>query len=160
MNADKFVQLIGFTETDEALLAAVEAGGGDLTGLTPKRFRDYGNAYVRFPDHGVELVFVSRAMFEEERDTPRGSGKYALEAVFCFPNGGDDAPYLGPAPFTDVRLSARAEALAAYGEPFDTEESDGMFESDDWSKAGLQISCAYNDDQSIANICVMPPYKG
>lgn len=160
MNADKFVELIGFTETDQALVDAVQAHGGDMTGLTPKRFRDYGNAYVRFPEQGMELVFVPLSMYKEERGQPKGNGKYALEAVFYFPNGGDDEPYTGVAPFSNAPIKTRADALALYGEPADSEETDGVAESDDWQKGDLQVSCAYHDDQSIANICVMPPYRG
>jgi hypothetical protein len=160
MNADKFVELIGFTDSDGALVEAVQAQRRDLTGLTPQSFREYGNAYVRFPAQGMELVFVPRSMFEEERGNPKGNGKYVLEAVFLFPNGGDDEPYAGSAPFAIASIKTRADALAFYGEPVDSEETDGVAESDDWLKGELQVSCAYDDDQSIANICVMPPYKG
>jgi hypothetical protein len=53
-----------------------------------------------------------------------------------------------------------SNALALCGDPVESEETDGVAESDDWLKGELQVSCAYADDQSIANVCVMPPYKG
>lgn len=158
---ENLAQFIGLTNVDAPLLNAIESLGGCVDGLSAKQFRDYGNAYVRFRELGVDLVFVPRSAYESVRGPCRGEGPYVLEAVFYYPNGEDSEPYGGIAPFATHSVVDRASALSAYGDPSDTDETDGVVDSDDWVKGdGLQLSCSYREDQSISDICVALPYRG
>lgn len=160
MAPENFFQLLGLTEKDQMLLDVINACDGSVVDVNPKRMREYGNAYVTLPGLGVDFVFVPRATYEEERGEPAGDGSHVLEGVFYFPSGGDNATYVGNAPFASKPIANRADALAVYGGPSDSNNSDGVVESEDWVKDGIQLSADYRNDGTIASFCVMLPFQG
>ena len=158
MEAENLYLLLGLTNTDETLVAAIASQGGSVENLSPRNIRDLGTDYVNVQNKGISLAFQSRARFEETRGSPRGDGAYVLTTIFYYPNGGEDLePYMGQAPFASHSVSSRAEALLNYVRPDRTEEDDDEIDWDEWRKDGHQVRVSYFSDLTVSTILVSIP---
>ncbi|ANH67316.1 hypothetical protein [Mitsuaria sp. 7] len=158
MNIEDFHQLLGLSNTDQELVAAIAEHGGNVADLSAKNIRELGTDYVNLSEKGLSLAFQSRARFEDSRGTPRGEGPYVLSGMFYYPHGGTDlSTYAGPAPFASDSVRNREDALRAYGEPSRTEEDDDEIEWDQWSKDGRQLRTSYSEDLQIDTVSVSVP---
>jgi hypothetical protein len=158
MNIEDFHQLLGLSNTDQELVAAIAEHGGNVADLSAKNIRELGTDYVNLSEKGVSLAFQSRARFEDSRGAPRGEGPYVLSGMFYYPHGGTDlSTYEGPAPFASEGVRNREDALRAYGAPSRTEEDDDEIEWDQWGKDGRQLRTSYSEDLQIDTVSVSVP---
>lgn len=158
MRIEELHNVLGLTNVDAPLQQAIEAEGGSVQVLSPKKFRDLGSDFVNLNDKGVSLSFLTRSDFEDEHGVPGGAGPYVLSCIFYFPFGeGDAQPYEGVAPFSGAALKSRDDALQAYGAPHKTEDDDGEIEWDEWIKDGRQLRVSYTSELAIQDISVSVP---
>ena len=151
-------QLLGLTNTDQALIDAISQLGGDVAKLSAKKMREEGSDFVNLVDAGVSLAFLTRAGYESDHATPRGAGPFVFGAAFYYPFGGSEVEaFAGPSPFADSTLQTREDALRAYGTPDITEEDDDEIDWDEWEKDGLQVRVSYKSDLRISDISVAVP---
>ncbi|WP_416762582.1 hypothetical protein ACNI65_09400 [Roseateles sp. So40a] len=158
MRIEELHNVLGLTNVDALLQQAIEAAGGSVQVLSPKKIRELGSDFVNINDKGVSLSFLSRGDYEDEHGVPRGAGPYVLACIFYFPFGeGDAQAYEGVAPFADASLKSRDDALRAYGAPHKTEEDEGEIEWDEWIKGGRQLRVSYTSELAIQDISVAVP---
>ncbi len=77
MKIENLYELLGLTNTDEALVSAIAAHGGNVADLSPKNIRDLGTDYVEISDKGVSLAFQpTRDESRRRIDGLRETGPY------------------------------------------------------------------------------------
>lgn len=159
MTKSNFPQLLGLTTTDAALIEAVKANGGDVSTLSAKKVKELGSDFISMSSAGIVLSLVSRSMFELDHERePGGDGPYVVTTAFHYVQGSDDVePYVGEAPFANVAIKTREEALATYGDPARTKGDEGEVVWDQWLINELQLRVTYDDDQAITIISVSIP---
>lgn len=158
MNIENIHQLLGLSNTDAQIIEAIEANGGSVSTLSPKKLSSEGSDFVHLKAKGVSLTFVPRAAFQMRRGEPRGDGPYIFAGAFFYPAGAEDVDaYSGIAPFGQAQVATREDALRVYGEPQRSMEDDDVFEWDQWMFDGRQVRTNYSDGVQIDNISVSVP---
>jgi hypothetical protein len=155
MNQENLHQLIGLTNVDTQLIQTLGEFGADVKTLSLKRLKELDVDHIHLPKNGISLGFEPRAAFESDHGVaPRGEGPYVLSTVFYFPEGsGDTEAYKGVAPFASAAVTTREQALAAYGEPTETEEEDGEIDWDFFNVHDHLVKVSY-DDRTVSTISV------
>lgn len=158
MNIENIHQLLGLSNTDAQLTAAIEAHGGTVSELSPKTLSSEGSDFVHLKAKGVSLTFVPRAAFQLKRGEPRGGGPYIFAGAFFYPAGDDHVDgYAGIAPFGQSAVTTRESALRVYGAPQRSMEDEAVFEWDQWTFDGRQVRTYYRDGALVDNISVSVP---
>ena len=161
MNAERLFALVGMTNTDNDVIDAVRAHGGSIGALSEKKLAELTIDFIQLNTLGVALAFTSKEFFSRNYRDPIGTGPYAMSGVFYYPNGtAKVSAYLGSVPFSSGPVGNRSEALAAFGEPQETEEEDGDVYWDIWMKDGRQVKVDYNDELAVKTVLVSFPMKG
>lgn len=161
MTPDRLFTLVGMTNTDSAVIDAIQAHGGSIDALSPTKLKEQTTDFVQLTDLGIALAFTPREFFSRNYRDPIGAGPYAMSGVFYYPNGAAKvSAYRGPLPFSSGPVSNRDEALAAFGAPLETEEEDGDVYWDLWIKGdGRQLKVDYNDELKVKTVLVSFPMK-
>jgi len=160
MNADRLFTLVGMTNTDDDVINAIKVNGGSIDSLSPKKLKELTTDFVQLNELGIALAFTPKDFFSRNYREPTGSGPYAMSGVFYYPNGSAKvSAYLGLIPFSNGPVGNREEALAAFGEPQETEEEDGDVYWDVWMKDGRQVKVDYNDELAVKTVLVSFPMK-
>jgi hypothetical protein len=162
MTPDHLPQLLGLTNTDEALIAAIMANASGDAKLTPKRIQDLKADFVMLRQAGLVMSFSTRETHTSDFGPPRGDGPRVLSGLFYYPMGSEEVdPYEGIAPLAAGRVLTREDALAAYGEPSDGEEEDpegdDVVEWEQWHVQGLELTADYDDDEQVVTLTVSLP---
>jgi len=161
MNPEQFFTLVGLTNTDAVLVDAIQANGASIEDLSPKKLKELTTDFVQFKQLGVVLAFTPKGFFESHHGMdPRGNGPYALDGVIYYPNGSASlSAYLSTLPFASGPVNTRDQALAAFGEPQETEEDDGDIDWDIWKRDDLQVHVDYKSDLSVKTVTYSFPMK-
>lgn len=160
MNADQLFALVGSTNLDSTLIDALKANGGSIDELSPRKLKELTVDFVHLADKGVALSFIPREFFAKDYHEPAGTGPFAVNTVFYYPNGSDKvSPYQGRVPFADTPVRTREEALAAFGPPDTTDEEDGEIFWDLWSKEGQLIQVEYDQNLAVNFVAVGIPKR-
>ena len=160
MNADRLFTLVVMTNTDDDVINAIKVNGGSIDSLSPKKLKELTTDFVQLNELGIALAFTPKDFFSRNYREPTGSGPYAMSGVFYYPNGSAKvSAYLGLIPFSNGPVGNREEALAAFGEPQETEEEDGDVYWDVWMKDGRQVKVDYNDELAVKTVLVSFPMK-
>ncbi len=163
MTPDHFPQLLGLTNTDEALIAAIMANASGDAKLTPKKVQDLTADFVMLRQAGVVMSFSTRETHTSDFGAPRGDGPRVLSGLFYYPLGSEEVdPYAGIAPLAAGPVRTREDALAAYGEPTDSEmdDADGdddAIEWEQWHLQGVELTADYDDDEQVVTLTVSLP---
>lgn len=158
MTPQLFPQLLGLTNTDEALHQAVAPHAQGDAALTPARIQKLKSDFLMLTDLGVVLSFSARDAFQRDYGAPRGEGPRVLSSIFYYPQGSEEVePYEGLAPLSDVAVEIREEALAAYGEPEASDGEDTAIEWEQWVVQGTEISADYDEDGEVLCLTVALP---
>lgn len=159
MEISKFPNLLGLTNTELVLVDALSANGGSVEGLSPKKFKELGTDFVFLPSKGIEIAFTTRATYESDYEkAATGDGPYAVAGLFFHLHGTEQVePYKGLAPFVEVAVTNREEALETYGAPIKTKGAAGEVVWDQWRIEGHHLRINYADDQSVITISVSYP---
>lgn len=160
MNADQLFVLVGMTNTEAEVIDAIKAIGGSVDALSPKKLKDLTIDFVQFNGLGVALAFTPKEFYARNYRDPIGAGPYAMSGVFYYPNGtAKVSAYLGGIPFAGGPVRNREEALAAFGDPQETEQEDGDVYWDIRMRDGRQIKVDYNDALAVKTVLISLPMK-
>ena len=162
MKLENMHELLGLTDQDQALLAAVKEHGGTVDKLSKSKLSELGSDFVYFSQQGVDLAFNSPESFQNDyQKQPRGPGPFVLACIFYYATkSSKHEAYTGPAPFFGKSFRNREEALAVCGKPDHTELDDGEIWWDDWNKDGVSFRATYRDGAELKDMSVSFPYKG
>lgn len=158
MSPQHFPQLLGRSTTDETLLQALAAHAAGNSHLAPAKVQKLKSDFLMLESLGIVFSFSSRQAFERDYGTPKGEGDRILSAIFYYPDGSDEVdPYEGPGPMSDIPVETRTDALAAYGEPAESEAEDDDIEWEQWLIEGVEISADYDEHLDVLTLTASLP---
>lgn len=163
MQVSNFLPYLGYSEQNAELSNLLATIGFDASKIPGRAQRNSGSAFCELKSCGIDLAFDFHTNYKPSFGAPKDEGKAILCCIFVYPHGRKaekKKPYEGSIPFSSAPVRTRAEALQAFGDPYETQEDDGEIDLDHWRRDELQVTATYRGDLTIGHIGFSLPYIG
>ena len=149
MDMATWIKLLGKTQDDAALKAALAAAG---VKKIPKLGRDDYSVIFDVKGHGMSLEMTDEAEFKDLEDQDIGEGPLILTGVDAYLERRNSRDlYTGTLPYKLVAGMTRADLRKMFGNP---DSSDEQVPYDSWLRDHLELIVGYTKDLRLEHVNV------